>query len=173
MNKSQISIITDRFKLRKLSIDDVSLRYLSWLKDPLVKKWILAAIETISFEDLKLYVDSKSNSNDTLLFGIFCLASGLHIGNIKYEPINSEERYAILGILIGDQAYQGKGVAAEVIVASSKWLKLNLNVSIIVLEVSPLNFSAIKLYRRIGFVEESSPYTFKTSEDSITMVWQI
>jgi [ribosomal protein S5]-alanine N-acetyltransferase len=173
MHENKISITTDRFKLRELNVDDISLRYLSWLKDPLAEKWILAALETSTYEELKLYVASKSNSDDVAFFGIFCLDTGLHIGNVKYEPINSEEGYAILGILIGDQDYQGKKVAAEVIIASSRWLKLNRNVYMIILEVNPRNINAIKLYKQIGFVEELSPYTFKSIDDAITMVWNI
>ena len=78
-----------------------------------------------------------------------------------------------LGILIGDQDYQGKKVAAEVIIASSRWLKLNRNVYMIILEVNPRNINAIKLYKQIGFVEELSPYTFKSIDDAITMVWNM
>lgn len=173
MYENNTSITTDRFKLRELTVNDVSLRYLDWLKDPLAEKWILAALETTTYEELKLYVASKNNSEDVVFFGIFCLDSGLHIGNIKYEPINSDDGYAILGILIGDQDYRGKGVAAEVIFASSRWLKLKRNVSMIVLEVNPRNINAIKLYKQIGFVEESSPYTFKSIDDALTMVLHI
>ena len=62
---------------------------------------------------------------------------------------------------------------AEVIIASSRWLKLNRNVYMIILEVNPRNINAIKLYKQIGFVEELSPYTFKSIDDAITMVWNM
>ena len=41
---------------------------------------------------------------------------------------------------------------AEVIIASSRWLKLNRNVYMIILEVNPRNINAIKLYKKIGYL---------------------
>ncbi|MBF0119190.1 MAG: GNAT family N-acetyltransferase [Desulfobacterales bacterium] len=147
-----VKIVTERFILRNLTEKDVTERYLSWLDDTKVKKNITAAIKTKNLSDLKQYVRDKIGNDDILFLSIFEKTSGLHIGNIKYEPVNSELGYAIMGILIGDLSYQGKGVASEVIIASANWLKYNMKIKTILLGVSINNDMAICAYRKVGFV---------------------
>jgi RimJ/RimL family protein N-acetyltransferase len=173
MEVSQITIKTERFLLRKLEVKDASLRYLSWFDCVDVKTQILASTRMRALEDLELYIEKKNNSKNTLFFGIFCLDTGLHIGNIKYEPIDRQSKYAILGILIGDKAYRGKKVAFEVIKASGKWLSKKYGISTVILEVDPANIAAIKAYKSVGFIREESEYTFKDSDKSLTMIWHV
>ena len=91
-------------------------------------------------------------SNHALLLGIFDIANNVHIGNVKYEPIDFENRTAVMGILIGDKNYRGIGVAPEVIKASSIWLKNTHNITSIILGVSIENDKAINAYKKIGFI---------------------
>ena len=79
--------------------------------------------------------------------------SGLHIGNIKYDPIDFNACTAEMGILIGNQDWIGRGVAGEVILASCLWLSKKIGVKKITLGVHPDNIGAILAYRKIGFVE--------------------
>lgn len=98
----QVEIISERFLLRPLTESDVTERYLEWLSDSDAKKFITAAATTKKIEDLRDYVRERIDREDVLFLGIFEKGTGLHIGNIKYEPVNSELGYAIMGILIGD-----------------------------------------------------------------------
>jgi len=85
------------------------------------------------------------------MLGIFDIGNNHHIGNIKYEPIDYENRVATMGILIGEEDYRGLGVAPEVIKASSMWLKKTFNITNIILGVSLENDRAISAYEKIGF----------------------
>jgi [ribosomal protein S5]-alanine N-acetyltransferase len=166
-------IFTKRFLLRPLVESDATARYLSWLYDADAKKYITFAEKPKSFSELKKYVLDRIYRDDIIFLGIFERATGLHIGNIKYEPVNSELGYAIMGLLIGDRQYRGKGVSAEVLTSSAKWLKQHRKVSQIVLGVSKDNAAAIKAYEKVGFVVENTPYIPKTVPDSMTMVWYL
>ena len=106
-------ISTKRFILKPLVEDDATERYLNWLDDADAKKYITFAEKTRCLSDLKQYVRDRIGREDILFLGIFEKNTRLHIGNIKYEPVNSESGYAIMGLLIGDPAYRGKGVAAS------------------------------------------------------------
>jgi [ribosomal protein S5]-alanine N-acetyltransferase len=173
MKNSQITIKTERFLLKELRVEDASYKYLNWFEDIDVKIQILASSKMKTLEDLKLYINEKNNANNTIFFGIFCIDTGLHIGNIKYEPIDLQSKYAILGILIGDKAYRGKKVAFEVIKASGKWLSKKYGISAVILEVDPANIPAIKAYKSLGFIREESEYTFKNNDKSVTMIWHL
>lgn len=173
MISNQPNIITERFFLRNIEEEDVTERYLNWFHDSETRKFISAAANTKSLLDLRQYVNERVNRDDILFLGIFEKNSRLHIGNIKYEPVNTELGYAIMGIMIGDPFFRGKGVGTEVLKASAEWLKLHRNVKQIVLGVSKDNPGAIRSYEKAGFLIAYTPYIQKPIHGAITMVWNL
>ena len=145
----QVQITTQRFLLRELTVADVSERYRAWLLEPDVRKNISALTDSLS--ELTRYVADRTQRADVLFLGIFDLLSGLHIGNLKYEPVNSELGYAIVGVLIGDVEYRGRGVAQEVLLASTAWLKANRRINQFLLGVWRANLAAVRAYEKAGF----------------------
>ena len=133
----------------------------------------MAAARTERLSDLKQYVCDRIGRDSIFFLGIFEKASGLHIGNIKYEPVDSALGYAIMGMLIGDLAYRGKKVGAEVLNASAGWLKEHRNIRQIVLGVSKDNHAAVKAYEKAGFVVADTPHIQKPMPGAITMVWRL
>jgi RimJ/RimL family protein N-acetyltransferase len=166
-----VEIVTKRFLLRDLIEEDVTERYLRWLGDADAKRFIAAATKTKSLSDLKQYVLNRIGRDDILFLGIFEKTTGLHIGNIKYEPVNSELGYAIMGILLGDPIYRGKGVTAEVLMDSAQWLKYHRKIKQILLGVSKDNPAAMRAYKKVGFVVADTPFIQKSTSGAITMVW--
>ena len=118
-------ISTNRFILKPLTISDVTDRYTRWLNDTSTNQFISAKLTQA---DLEKYVSERLNRENILFLGIFNKIDGLHIGNIKYEPIDSQKGYAVMGILIGEAFWRGKSVASEVILASAFWLNENKNI---------------------------------------------
>ena len=168
-----VEIDTERFLLRELEIKDVTERYLSWLHDTKAKQFITFAKKEKDLSDLKEYVQHRIGRDDILFLGIFEKATQLHIGNIKFEPVNSELGYAIMGMLIGDPDFRGKGVAAEVLRASAQWLQKNQQVSQIVLGVSLDNPEAIRAYEKVGFVKNATEFIPHVPHDTVSMVWKL
>ena len=165
-----IRIVTPRFLLRSLIPDDASERYGSWLDEDTARRFIAGAADPHDMTSLRAYIAEKNDRDDTLFLGIFALESGEHIGNIKYEPIDVERRYAVMGILIGDPSWRGKGVAQEVIEASADWLRANLNIAEIVLGVSRDNAPGIRAYEKAGFSHTTSQGILTDSATSLVMV---
>jgi RimJ/RimL family protein N-acetyltransferase len=85
------------------------------------------------------------------LFGIFLQGNSEHIGNVKLEPILPGQE-AILGILIGEEIWRGKGVGFEVIQAIIEFSFVDLGLPRLKLGVSQNNLAAYKLYKKLGFV---------------------
>lgn len=162
-------IKTKRFYLRELNEKDATPRYLSWFKDPELSKNIIDCHDEL--QSLKNYILAKSKIKTCLFFGIFCIESHEHIGNIKYEPINSG--FSIMGILIGEKNWRGKGVAAEVIVASSKYLQAHRNVVRIYLGVKKSNLKAISAYEKIGFEIDNSDVLPVKKRTELLMHWSL
>jgi len=163
MTAGAVYIETSRFFLRQLTVDDVSNRYLSWLGDSVAKQWITTAASMRRLSDLRQYVQQRVGRDDVLFLGIFSKADGLHIGNIKYEPISKSEGWAEMGVLIGDPDFRGKRVFAEVLSASADWLKVNMQIERIHLGVEIENMPALTAYRNAGFVVEPASEPPKAS----------
>ena len=83
--------------------------------------------------------------------GIFTKLKHKHVGNIKYEPINRQNKSATLGIMIGDKKYRNKGIGFETIKISMDWLNKNYNIKKIKLGVDINNLQAIHLYKKLSF----------------------
>lgn len=162
-------ITTERFLLRPLVENDVTDRYLKWLGDADSRKFITFAAKDKSLSDLKQYVRDRIDRDDIFFLGIFEKDTGLHIGNIKYEPVNSELGYAIMGLMIGDPAYRGRGVAAEVLWASAQWLKKYRKIKQILLGVSTQNTAAIHAYEKVGFVIADTEF-IRLKANTLSMV---
>ena len=171
IGKAEIS--TAQFLLRELTEEDATQRYLEWLSNPESGKFIVTAVAAQKLSDLRQYVRERAGRDDILFLGIFEKVFGLHIGNIKYEPVNSDLGYAIMGILIGDPAYRGKDVAAEVLKASAQWLKVHRNIRQILLGVSKDNVAAVRAYEKVGFIAADMPHILKPMPMAITMVWHL
>lgn len=149
LNSDIIKVTTQRFLLKQLITDDVSDRYLSWLNEE-ESPYIEYGKNHSTMEDLKVYVSERERKRDVLFLGIFTKKKK-HIGNIKYEPIDLKRKTAIMGILVGDKDWRGKGVAAEVIIASAHYLNSKYGVTTIFLSVNPNHQVAISAYKKIGF----------------------
>ena len=158
-------IKTERFFLRPLTVDDVSQNYLSWLA-PEVSNYIQYTKCNPSIESLEIYVKERENREDVLFLGIFTKEME-HIGNIKYEPVDRKNKCAIMGVLIGDPRWRGKGVAKEVIQESAYYLSRMLGVKTIKLGVDEGNRAALNAYKKIGFRVETK------DENDIKMAWKL
>ncbi|MBI1731543.1 MAG: GNAT family N-acetyltransferase [Gammaproteobacteria bacterium] len=103
---------TERFELRSLGEGDATERYLGWLRDAEVMRYVNARRDETTLEELRSFIRRHDN-RDNFLLGIFTKSGGLHIGNLSAEchPIH---RTAKLGVLIGDRAFWGKRAVLEV-----------------------------------------------------------
>ena len=164
---------SERFFLRTLIEDDVNARYLEWINGSDKSQYINYTNQNSTVDEVSTFVTERVNSDTVLFLGIFVRESGEHIGNIKYEPIDFKKSYAIMGILIGEKNWRGRGVAAEVIKASSMWLHNKYGIKQIILGINTGNIWAIKAYEKLGFSEKKTPLIRKIDKINITMVWDI
>ena len=149
-------INTKRFQLKPLTIEDVTEQYLSWFRESEeVEKYIHFAKKEPDLDELVRYVGDRESRADVLFLGIF-VDSNQHIGNVKYEPINLKNKTATMGILIGEKEWRGKGVAPEVVKASSEHLSKTYGIRYIDLGVERSNMPAVSAYKKMKFeiVEE-------------------
>jgi RimJ/RimL family protein N-acetyltransferase len=110
-----------------------------------------------SSEKLLQFIQEKNQSLDALLLGVFDDTTGIHFGNIKFEPIDISSKTAWLGILIGDLRYRGRGYAKEIIDSTCEHVSNIFSIKKIYLGVHKSNSIALKTYFKCNFAihEES------------------
>jgi len=148
LNDKKMKIEGKRIYLRKLDEKDATQKYCSWLNDPEVNKYLETREATI--EELRQYIKDKNKNPNCLFLGIF-KENKKHIGNIKLEPIDFENKKATLGILIGDKEYWGKGIGTEAVKLLVNWSFDNLGLEEVNLGVISENKAAINVYTKAGF----------------------
>lgn len=152
MNFSEVS--TERFILKILTPELISNEYLSWFsKDNESSNYIAYAKQTVTLDSLRLYASEKLASEEALFFGIFTKNNLKHIGNIKFEPVNFKAHYAVLGILIGDPSWRGKGVFGEINAALEEVLRSE-GIKKIFLGVEKENVAAVRAYYKTGYADD-------------------
>jgi ribosomal-protein-alanine N-acetyltransferase len=124
--------------------------YLSWMNNQ-NNSYIESVREGFSIEELNDFVYLKNHAENAILIGIFCLNTGDHVGNVKFEPLDFAVGSAWMGILIGNSNYRGKGFSTEIINTSCFNLFQVLQITKIYLGVDPENIAAVTAYKKCGF----------------------
>ncbi len=138
--------------LRELNETDASQKYCSWLNDPIVNKYLETRESTV--EEVKEYIKNKRDNKNCLFLGIFSSENNIHIGNIKLEPIDFINRKAMLGMIIGDRDYWGKGIATEATKLVVKHAFEKMGLEEVNLGVIPENKAAVRVYEKVGFLKD-------------------
>jgi ribosomal-protein-alanine N-acetyltransferase len=103
-----------RFLLRTLTLEEVTPRYLEWLHDPEVTKFLEVRFEAMTAEKLAEWV-GRFDSRTKYLFGIRVRESGELIGTATLYDIRPIHGLANYGYMVGEKAYWGRGVVGEIL----------------------------------------------------------
>ena len=140
----------EKIYLRKLTIEDATEKYLSWLNDYEVVKYTESRFSPYTLKEIERYIDGCSNNNNAT-FAIVDCENKVHIGNIKLGNINWIHRYADIGLIIGESAYWGQGIATEAIGLIASYGFKQLNLRRILAGVYSTNIASKKAFEKNGF----------------------
>ena len=140
---------SNRLELVPINKTHVTQNYVDWLNDEEVYKHLVTRGE-YSLERLEEYIINILDNN-IFMWAITTRNNNKHIGNIKMDPIDYENKTVELGILIGDKSEWGKGLAKEAINSIVEFFFNELRFDSITLGVEKENTRAISLYKNLGF----------------------
>jgi ribosomal-protein-alanine N-acetyltransferase len=143
--------VSENFVFRSLfpKIDNFE-EYLSWMNNQ-DNIYIESVHKGFSIQELTEFVHLKNSSDNAILIGVFCLKTGDHVGNVKFEPIEFTAGTAWMGIFIGNLNFRGRGFSTEIINASCSYLFREHQITEIYLGVHPKNIAALAAYKKCGF----------------------
>jgi len=169
-----LKIESERLVFEPLSLKHLSMKYVSWLNNPQVNKYLESGGD-YTFEKLESFLKEQEQKG-ILFWAIVTKISKKHIGNIKIDPIDVENNSGEYGIMMGDTDEWGKGYAKEASLAVINYCFNQLGFSKITLGVLEQNIAALKLYENLGFQQESITHDYGIYDgemcNSIRMVKQ-
>lgn len=159
-------------RLRCLCREDVGDKYLGWMHDPDVNRYLeIRHNLPADVSDLVKFVDFVNDSPDSILFGIF-LQDGTHIGNIKLGPINVTNQRTEIGLLLGDRQHWGKGYATCAIRLVSDFAFRDLRLVRLTAGMHEPNRGSFRAFLKAGYSHEGTAYSYWQSEgQSIDQLW--
>jgi len=151
--KLEIPIQTPRLILRSLEESDANARYVAWMNDPDVVRFLEARLSQHDAVSLRTFIETNNERLDSLLLGIF-LEAGQHIGNIKLGPIDTYHQHAAVGILIGEREWWGHGIASESIVGLTTYAFDVMGLERLYAGCYAANEGSRRAFLRAGWFEE-------------------
>lgn len=144
-------LIGDRIYLSPRNSQDVE-TFTKWLNDFQVTDYIDRSGSIVTLEGEKQYLE-QTESEQKRQFVIVTLDKDEMIGTVGLERINYINRYATLGVFIGEEAYRNGGYGTEAINMILDYGFNYLNLNSIQLDVFAFNERAIACYKKCGFKE--------------------
>ena len=98
--------------LKKLSKKNCNKKYLSWMNNKEINKYLEFRFEKQKIVDLLNFVKGSNLKKNCILFGIF--KNRKHIGNIKLD-LDINHKFGIIGYVIGDKKNHNKNIGSMAI----------------------------------------------------------
>jgi len=124
--------------------------YLGWVNDQATTQHMAVGTRPTSRQALRDYIAHY----DGLLLGIVVRDTGAHVGNISLHAIDATNRFAEVGILIGEAGARGKGYGTEALrlLAAHAFGRMNLHK--LNAGVVDGNEASRRLFEKVGFRRE-------------------
>jgi RimJ/RimL family protein N-acetyltransferase len=147
-------IVGDQIYLRPLERADLNERYLGWLNDPEVTRYMESGIFPYTQTELERFYEQSSGSQKQVILAIVDKQTDQHVGNVKLGPLDWLHRRATFGILLGDKQVWGRGIGTEATLLMVEYGFYRLNLRRIDLGVYAEHQAAVRIYEKIGFKVE-------------------
>ena len=149
-----IEIYSKHLKLRSLTSDDVNEKYVAWLNDLDINKFLETRHQIQTIQTCRDFVIRMNDSSESQLFGIFLGDSNEHIGNAKIGFIHEKYSTGQISLFIGEKKYWGKGFGSEVISCLTDYAFNNLNLARLEAGCYEDNISSLRSFLKSGYVVE-------------------
>lgn len=148
----------DGERIRFVPFDESHLnssKYLDWLKEEEVMINVRPDYKLHSeFQHVKEYIEALWSSESDIFFAIEFVDTGDFIGTFKIGHVNWKTKIADLGIMIGDKAYWGKGLATDAFRLGAEFCFNQLDMRKVVCGCTDRNVGMKKVAPKVGFREE-------------------
>jgi len=158
-------ILGEKIILRNITMANCTEKYVNWLNDIDVNKYLETRLSIQTLESIKGFVLNVLETKDNYMFAIIHKESNEHIGNVKIGPIHSVYMNAFVGFLIGEKNYWGNGFASEAVYLATKFCFDVLKLHKVNAEIVAQNIRGIRVLEKLGFKKEACIRDDKLQEE--------
>lgn len=144
-------IVGNRIYIRLLTVMDVTDKYVNWLNDKEVNKYLECRFSEHDLNSVKDFVKEMCKDTKNFLFGIFLRHDSSHIGNIKLGDVNLIHRFGTIGLLIGEKQHWNKGYGTETIKLLTKFAFEQLKLRKLLAGMYEENLGSLHAFINNGF----------------------
>jgi RimJ/RimL family protein N-acetyltransferase len=149
-----LRIAGERIYLRPVLESDVSERYLCWMRDPDVTRYLECRFTSCTLDDLRRFVAEANADPDALFLAIVLKKHDRHVGNLKLAALNRIHGSAEIGLLIGEKNCWNEGYATEAIRLVMAHAFSELGLHKLTAGCYDVNPASARAFLRAGFVRE-------------------
>lgn len=146
-----MTILGRKTRLRAIARSDIP-TFVRWFNDPEVRQY-LETYMPMSLAQEERWFEAQLEQGDRFIVGIETLEGRL-IGNLSLTNIDWKNSKAVLGIVIGEKEFWGRGYGTDAIVTALGFAFRELNLHRVSLRVYEYNHRAIRCYEKCGFRRE-------------------
>jgi RimJ/RimL family protein N-acetyltransferase len=144
----------DRLYLRNVRASDATPRYVAWLADPDVNRYLETRFQQHSKADIVRYIEAMAAAPDAAFLAIIRRADDLHVGNLRLGEIDPYHRTATVALLIGEKAAWGHGYGSEAIALASRYAFDTLGLRKLTARCYANNTASLKAFLKAGWTRE-------------------
>lgn len=145
----------EKVQLFHLLPEHVGCRYVSWLNDPAVNRYLESRFTVQDQASVERFVSAQLESPSSVLFGIRSYALGRHVGNIKLGPIDRHHGLGEIGLMIGDRDAWCLGIGSDAIACVARIAAVDLGIRKLIAGCYASNVGSAKAFFKAGFHEEA------------------
>lgn len=136
--------------LRPFDAGQIHDRYVAWLNDPSVNEYSRrAGGRRIDAAEARRYLEGLGR--DEVVLAIHHREHG-HVGNVKYGPVDRDNRRADISILVGEPAVWSRGVGAEAVYLVTRHLFEEVGLNRV--DAGSSNPAFLRMVRKLGWTVE-------------------
>ncbi|EMI24767.1 GNAT family N-acetyltransferase [Rhodopirellula europaea] len=151
---STSELLGDNVVLQSLTASDVDARYVDWLNDPEVNRFLESRFAQHTLESVKDFVQSQCDDPRVHFWRIIENESSTHVGNIKLGPIDPHHGVADIGLMIGDGSFRGRGIGSQSVRLVTEFALETLQLPKVTAHAYEVNEPSIRLFQSLGFQVE-------------------
>ena len=142
---------SERLLFRTLTEHDVTERYVAWLNDPEVNRYLETRFALQTLDSCSQFVAAMNRDPNSHLFGIFEKHNDRHIGNIKLGFIKPHHGSGQLSLLIGEKSCWGAGYATESVRRLTGWGLTELGLERVEAGCYDENLASLRAFLKVGY----------------------
>lgn len=140
----------DKVTLLQLEPQEVSSKYLQWLSDPSVVRFLEVRFGRRDRDTILEFVQNCLDAPNALLLAVRSSGDDSHIGNVKLSW-NADHQVGDLGVMIGDTESHSRGFATHAVALLSDHAFSALGLRKIIAGIYRSNVASVRVFEKVGY----------------------